>query len=233
MTFDALHSEPVKDAFEDEKPAADPDAWKSLKTDELKLRQSVFDRVVGGGLTTLGDVENWRASRYEKPKVTGIGEAAKQQIDDAFMTFWTRWAEQQKAEAAKPQAPVVALPTPNTESPNQPAGAHGSTAEVVIKSINDTKWTVREIDAAYDMEILTKLQAGDLPTITKVIRTVNEAWICVPVPIGINADYMLLPLMNRTDAIEPDESGYTGGLAIIDGVKCLIGPQSRRILLKA
>jgi hypothetical protein len=79
----------------------DPDAWKSVPVGELVPDAKVAALLAENGVITFERVEAWRASRYEDPKIRGLGEAKKQVIEDAIVAYWVK--------NPRPVAPAAAL----------------------------------------------------------------------------------------------------------------------------
>lgn len=85
----------------------DPDAWMSLPLSALKLSEKVVTLLTENGVTTFGQLEDLRASRWEKPKIRGLGEKKQQEIEDAVVGYWTE--HPQEKPAAEPRDDTQAV----------------------------------------------------------------------------------------------------------------------------
>jgi hypothetical protein len=89
--------------------AADPDGWKAAAVSTLSLRESLATKLADNGILNLEQLVAYQASRFETPKIKGVGDKAKGEIDDAMDRFWGEWR--------KGQNPAPAAETPPATGP--------------------------------------------------------------------------------------------------------------------
>jgi len=82
------------------------DAWKNIPLREAlpELSDTVFTKLEGAQLFTMGELANWTAAdggRRRLADIAGIGPGTAGKIEEATMAFWSRW---KPAPAATPEA---------------------------------------------------------------------------------------------------------------------------------
>lgn len=82
--------------FGEKPPAPDAEAWKAVPVGELGIKPHIVEKLTSAGVNTFGELEKLRGEGWE-PKIVGLGEAARQAIDDAVVA----WHEKHQCEACR------------------------------------------------------------------------------------------------------------------------------------
>ncbi len=99
------------------------EAWRTIHLSELTdpiIKPAVLAKLANAGIETIGEMADKKTS--DLPALTdipGIGAKAAGDIDDALAAFWTRWTDQQNAEAYQAsiqEIPASAIKLPKDKS---------------------------------------------------------------------------------------------------------------------
>jgi len=123
-------------------PAASDDAWKSLPLSSLKLSEKIVALLTENGVTTFGQLEDLRASRWENPKIKGLGEKKQQEIEDAVVGYWTEHPQEKPAAEAAEQAQPAADASEEVQPPTEPAPIADHPGVPVVGN-HGLRWAVR------------------------------------------------------------------------------------------
>ena len=84
--------------------APDEDAWKSVRLDDpdhFNLPEGLLAKLAEKEIETLGDLSAWQEKHgdFWAKEIPGVGQAARQKIDDQMAEFFTARADAEKAAA--------------------------------------------------------------------------------------------------------------------------------------
>lgn len=208
---DPLFNQPAAEAQDDtaaEDKPADPDAWRAVPLAEVLPDAKLAGPLLEAGVTTFGELEDWRATRGETPKVVGLGPVKRQAIDDAIVAWWTAHPTEKAAEVREA---IEAVSPGSVESvavlPNGDVSVTVNDAFTEDAVDYDTRETLTHIEGVMRIETARRTngqyQSGYMLLLGKIDKSR---------PIGISPQYA-----TREEAARDAIDAVGGAVAAANG----------------
>lgn len=99
-----------------DKDAKEDESWREVFIGDIGLPTSVSEKLIEGGINSMGLLSDWSNSEKTLTDIKGIGTATAEQIQDCLTEFWKKRNDK---EAAKKAAAEAAKKDAATEKPKK------------------------------------------------------------------------------------------------------------------